>query len=90
KRACTGQSAINYEKCNNIAKPGRAEQSRRPYGVGRIRQDCNVPQRLWNTVRLQNAAKLQKPGGRSRATAHTEVVERSSIAKTPTEWGKMR
>ncbi|MEG1568974.1 MAG: hypothetical protein RR349_05425, partial [Oscillospiraceae bacterium] len=47
--------------CNYIAKPQRAEQSHRPYGVGKILQDCNILQRL------QNAAKLQNPYGVGRA-----------------------
>ncbi|MEG1104608.1 MAG: hypothetical protein RSD78_07165, partial [Oscillospiraceae bacterium] len=34
-----------------------------------------------NRQSVQNAITLQNPNGRSRATAPTEVVERSSIAK---------
>ncbi|MEG1105034.1 MAG: hypothetical protein RSD78_09360, partial [Oscillospiraceae bacterium] len=51
------QNAITLQKSQ------RAEQSHRPYGVGRIRQDCNIPRRL------QNAVKLQKTSGRSKAAS---------------------
>ncbi|MEG0878123.1 MAG: hypothetical protein RSF00_05535, partial [Oscillospiraceae bacterium] len=57
-----GKIAIYRRDCKTqpSCKTPRAEQSRRPYGVGRIRQDCNILQRLQSAVRLHFKAKARR------------------------------